>query len=53
MEYLLRKGAMTPAAIAEEIESGEESIRRVGWRYKELFLLMPNGRMSLLEKRVS
>jgi hypothetical protein len=51
MTSLLRKGAMTPEAIAEEIEAEAEIVKRTARRYKNLFVMIPGGHVGLLEKR--
>jgi hypothetical protein len=50
MAYLLRKGAMTPEAIAEEIEADLETVKRTTRRYKKLFTVLEGGRVALLER---
>jgi hypothetical protein len=50
MAALLRKGAMMPEAIAEEIEAEAETVKRTVRRYKNLFVMIPDGRVGLLEK---
>jgi hypothetical protein len=50
MAALLRKGAMAPAAIAEEMEAKADTIERTARRYKEQFIVIPGGRIGLLEK---
>jgi hypothetical protein len=50
MAYLLRKGAMTPEAIADEIEADLETVKRTARRYRKLFTLLEGGRVGLLER---
>lgn len=50
MTALLRKGAMTPAEIAEEIEAKPDTIERTARRYPQQFVVIPGGRIGLLEK---
>jgi hypothetical protein len=50
MTHLLRRGAMTPEAIAEEIEAEPETIKRTVRRYKSLFTVIDGGRVGLLER---
>jgi hypothetical protein len=51
MAALLRKGAMMPEALAEEIEAEAETVKRTARRYKDLFVMIPGGRVGLVEKR--
>jgi hypothetical protein len=53
MTALLRRGAMTPEAVADEIEAEVETVKRTARRYKDLFIVIPDGRLGLLEKRAS
>jgi len=50
MRHLLRGGAMTPNAIAEEIEAQVETVTRTFRRYKNVFTVLEGGRVGLLEK---
>jgi hypothetical protein len=50
MAHLLRRGAMTPEAIAEEIEADVKTVKREVRRYKLLFTVIEGGRIALLEK---
>ena len=40
MKYLLRSGAMTPAALADELDVKEETVKRTLRRHKKLFALV-------------
>ncbi len=40
MKHLLRAGAMTPAAVADELDVKEETVKRTMRRYKRLFTLV-------------
>lgn len=51
MTHLLRKSAMSPAAIAEEIDAKAETVERTARRYREQFVIIPGGLIGLLEKR--
>ena len=51
MRYALRKGAMDAECIAEEIDATPETVKRTVRRYKNLFVMIPGGRIGLLEKR--
>ncbi len=51
MSYLLSKGPMTPEAIAEEIGAKVDTVERTLRRYKNQFIVLPGGRIGLLEKR--
>ncbi|MEK7750955.1 MAG: DnaB-like helicase N-terminal domain-containing protein [Acidobacteriota bacterium] len=53
MAYLLRRGAMTPEAIASEIEADVETVRRTARRYRKLFTVIEGGRFALLERTAS
>jgi Domain of unknown function (DUF3854) len=53
MIHLLRKGAMPPDAIAEEIEADVETVRRTVRRYKNQFTVIDGGRVGLLERNAS
>jgi len=54
MKHLLRRGPMTPEAIAEEIEQSPETVSRTVRRYKgKLFTVIEGGRIGLLERSLS
>jgi hypothetical protein len=53
MAALLRKGAMTPDEIAQEINAKAETVNRTARRCKNLFILLPGGKWGLLEKRTA
>jgi hypothetical protein len=53
MSSLLRKGAMSPEAIAEELDAEVETVKRNARRYKKLFVVMDGGRVGLLERGAS
>ena len=46
MQSLLRKGAMSPEAIAEELEANVETVKRTQRRYNKLFVVIPDGRIA-------
>ena len=50
MAYLLRRGAMTAEAIAEEIEADAETVKRTARRYRKVFTVLDGGRVALLER---
>ncbi len=50
MAHLLRRGAMSPDAVAEEIEADLETVKRTARRYKGLFTVLQGGRLGLLDK---
>jgi len=50
MAYLLRRGAMTPEAIAEEIEADLDTVTRTARRYRQVFTVLEGGRLALLER---
>ena len=51
MAYLLRKGAMSPERIAEEVDSDINTVKRTIRRYKKLFTVIEGGRVGLLDVR--
>jgi hypothetical protein len=53
MAALLRKGALPPAVIAEEIDSELETVKRTASRYKNQFTALADGRFALLAKNRS
>jgi hypothetical protein len=53
MFALLRKRAMSPEQIAEEIEAEVETVQRTARRHKNLFVMIPDGRLALLERSTS
>lgn len=53
MAYLLKRGAMTPQAIAEEIQAEVETVTRTARRHKNLFTVLDGGRLALLERTAS
>jgi len=50
MAYLLRKGAMAPEVVADEIEADLETVKRTARRYKKLFTVIEGGRLALLAR---
>jgi len=53
MAALLRKGAMAPEEIAEQIDAEIETVKRTARRYKEQFTVITGGRVGLLERNAS
>lgn len=53
MVYLLRRGAMTPEAIAGELEADVETVKRTARRYRNLFVLVDNKRLGLADRGAS
>jgi hypothetical protein len=53
MAYLLRRGAMAPEVIAEEIDADLETVKRTARRHKKLFTILDGGRLGLLERTAS
>jgi hypothetical protein len=51
MAHLLRRGAMSPDVVAEEIGADPETVKRTARRYKKQFTVIPGGNLALLEKR--
>ena len=53
MKHLLKGGALTPAAVANELDTSEETVKRTGRRHKRLFTLVKGqdgaGRLGLLQ----
>lgn len=47
MMFLLKKGALEPARIAEEIEASLETVQRTARRYKKTFQLLEGGKIGL------
>ena len=47
MAFLLRRGAMEPGYIAEEIGAKVDTVERTVRRYKEQFVVLPGGRVGL------
>jgi hypothetical protein len=53
MAYQLKGGAMTPEALAEQIDAEVDTVKRTARRYKDLFKILDGGKLSLLERRAS
>jgi hypothetical protein len=51
MAHLLRRGAMSPDLIADELQAEVETVKRTARRYKEQFTVLDGGRLALLERR--
>ena len=51
MALALHSSALTPAALAEEIEADVESVKRTARRYRQQFTVLQGGKMALLENR--
>jgi hypothetical protein len=51
MALLLRKGALDPARIAEEVDADVETVKRTIRRYKEVFVVLEGGRAGLVDRR--
>jgi hypothetical protein len=51
MVRLLQRGPMTPAAIAEEIDAEVETVKWTARRHKDLFVLVDNSRLGLMERK--
>ena len=52
MAHLLRRGALSPQAIAEEIDAEVETVKRTARRYKNIFVVI-EGRLGLLKRSAS
>ncbi len=50
MTHLLRRGALSPEVIAEEIDADVETIRRTVRRHKDRFTVLDGGRIGLLAR---
>jgi hypothetical protein len=53
MAHLLRRGAMSPDLVADEIGADLETVKRTARRYKNQFTVIPGGNLALLEKRAA
>lgn len=51
MAHLLCRGAMSPEAVADEIQADAETVKRTAHRYRQQFTMIPGGNLALLEKR--
>lgn len=51
MAALLRRGAMSPEAVAEQIQADQETVKRTARRYREQFIILPGGDLGLTERR--
>ena len=51
MGHLLRRGAMSAEAIAQEIEADVETVRRTARRYRQQFVSVGDGQLALAERR--
>ncbi len=53
MAILLRRGAMSPEALAEELEVGQDTIKRYARdKRRSQFTLIPGGNIALVERRI-
>lgn len=50
MAHTLRRGAMNPDVLADEIGADVETVRRTARRYRQQFTVIANGSLALLEK---
>jgi hypothetical protein len=53
MANLLRRGALTPETVAEEIGAEVETVKRTARRYPKQFTVIPGGNLGLAERRAS
>ncbi|MBA3887604.1 MAG: AAA family ATPase [Acidobacteria bacterium] len=53
MAHLLRRGAMSPELVADELGADLETVKRTVRRYKQQFTVIPGGNLALMEKRAS
>jgi hypothetical protein len=50
MAQLLRRGGMSPEAVADEIQADVDTVRRTARRNRNLFTLLPGGNLGLVER---
>ncbi len=53
MVAVLRRGALSPVALAEETDSDIETLKRTARRHKKQFTFLADGRLALLEGRAT
>ena len=53
MAALLKRGAMTPQAVADEIDAKLETVERTVRRYKNIFTVIEGGKVGLVEPNIS
>lgn len=51
MAQLLRRGGMSPEAVAQEIQADVDTVKRTARRNHNLFTLLPGGNLGLAERR--
>jgi hypothetical protein len=49
MAFLLQKGALSPEAIAEELDASSDTVTRTARRYKDQFVVLQGGKIGRLE----
>ena len=53
MALILRRGAMSPEALAAELDAEVETVRRTARRCKNLFTVLDGGKLALFERTAS
>jgi hypothetical protein len=53
MAHLLRRGAMSPSLIADELQADVETVKRTARRYRQQFTVLQGGTLALLERRTA
>lgn len=53
MMHLLKSGALTPEAVAEELEADVETVKRTVRRHRSQFTVLDGGKLALLERHAS
>lgn len=51
MVKLLRRGALAPDLVADELQADLETVKRTARRYKDQFVVLQGGRLGLVERR--
>ena len=52
MVHVLRRGSLSPEAVANEVDASLETVKREVRRRKGTFTLLPGGKVALLERHV-
>jgi hypothetical protein len=51
MAHALRRGSMAPEAVADEIQADADTVKRTARRYRNLFTVLPGGKLGLAERQ--
>jgi hypothetical protein len=51
MAAVLRRGALDPVAVAEEIDSNKDTVTRIARRHKDQFIVLTGGKLALQDRR--